>query len=171
VGWLPLLLAALLMACATTPPSQLAQGQSAYDAGQYELAISTLDAMAADGDAAAAYWTGRSYEELALAGDPGRLNEASEWYAVAVRNGRKDDSSHKDASFRLGRLLYFSGNERELGLNLLQHAAVCGHVEAGRLLREQGLPAGHQRCEPYRPKGLLVPQGGTQLGITAKRNL
>jgi len=163
LGWLPLLLAALLMACTTTRQSQREQGQSAFDAGQYELAISTLDPLAADGDKAAAYWTGRSYEALALAGDPGRLNEASDWYAVAVRKG------HKDASFRLGRLLYFSGDERELGLSLLQHAAACGHVEAGRLLREQGLPPGHRRCKPYPQSGSPLPLDSMPPGNSAKR--
>ena len=140
-GWLGVLLGVVLLAaCSTTHQARLAQGQSAYDAGQYELAISTLDPLAADGDKAAAYWTGRSYEAMALAGDAARLNDAARWYWEAAR---KD---YSDSLYRLGRLLYFSGEEPELGVQMLQSAAACGNVEAGRVLRQENLPPTHERC-------------------------
>lgn len=149
--WVTVLLAVtLLNACATTRQSQLEQGRLAYGEGHYESAITILDPLATEGDELAAYWTGRSYEALALAGDANRLNDAARWYREAAEKG------HDDARYRLGRLLYFSGEQRDTGIYLLQSAATCGHVEAGRLLRQEELPPPPQRC--MRSQG---PSSGT----------
>lgn len=128
---------ALLVSCSSSQ-DLVRDGREAHEQAKYRETIELLEPIGKR-NAEAAYWLGRSFEELALEGDASYLNQASDWYYEAVVHG------HIDARFRLGRLLYFAGRKDD-GLRLLRAAAVCGNVEASQLLLSEDLSVGLGQC-------------------------
>jgi TPR repeat protein len=151
------ILLALLVSCSSNQ-NLVRNGREAYEQTKYQETIELLEPVG-KGNAEAAYWLGRSFEELALEGDASYLNQASDWYYEAVVHG------HIDARFRLGRLLYFAGREED-GLRLLRAAAVCGNTEASQLLLSEDLSVGLGQCGEQNASNYTYDVGASGPSVT-----
>ena len=125
----------LFLAACASGPGHLEQGQTYYHMGEYEQAIEQFGMASSRHPGPAEYWTGRSYEAMALDGESEYLDQAFEHYSIAAQRGSYE------ASFRLGQI-WMAFGEPDKGLPMIQTAAVCGVEEARLFLIDQNLPVG-----------------------------
>lgn len=95
-------LAAAPQSHAATKDAAVKQGLAAFDAGDFNAALKKFQPAAKAGNAEAAFWIGRIYEDGL--GVKKNTNTAVGWYEKAAKGGRTD------AKLQLGEI-YFQGTE------------------------------------------------------------